>query len=98
VQALWTAVQQDAPVVFVVLNNGQYAILKAFGEFAGIGGGVPGLDLPGLDFGALARGFGCAAEHVERAEELPGALRRALACPRPVVLDVVVDPTVPRLL
>ncbi len=97
VQALWTAAQQAAPVVFVVLDNGQYAILKAFGAFAGAGP-LPGLDLPGLDLVALARGFGCAAERVERAEALAPALDRALAAGCPVLLDVAVAPDVPRLL
>jgi benzoylformate decarboxylase len=97
VQALWTAAQQAAPVVFVVLNNGQYAILKSFGAFAGAGA-VPGLDLPGIDLRSLAQGFGCAAERVERAEDLEPAVDRALADGRSVLLDVVVDASVPRLL
>jgi benzoylformate decarboxylase len=97
VQALWTAAQQGAPVVFVILHNGQYAILKSFGAFAGAGA-VPGLDLPGLDLVSIAQGFGCAAEQVEQPEALAPALDRALAAGRPVVLDVVVDPNVPRLL
>ena len=97
VQALWTAAQQGAPVVFVVLNNGQYAILKAFGAFAGRRGA--GTRPPRrIDLLSLAQGFGCAAERIERAEALAPALDRALASGRPVLLDVVVDSTVPRLL
>ena len=29
-QALWSAVHEETPVVFVILNNGEYGILKEF--------------------------------------------------------------------
>jgi benzoylformate decarboxylase len=32
IQALWTAAQHHVNVVFVVLNNGGYGAMKAFGE------------------------------------------------------------------
>jgi thiamine pyrophosphate-dependent acetolactate synthase large subunit-like protein len=32
VQSIWTAAQLRLPVLFVVLRNGEYAILKAFAE------------------------------------------------------------------
>jgi benzoylformate decarboxylase len=97
IQALWTAVQEGAAVVFVVLDNGQYAILKAFGELLEVGDRVPGLEVGGLDLVRIAEGMGCRAERVERAAELPGALDRALAADAPVLLDVVVHRAVPSL-
>jgi benzoylformate decarboxylase len=36
IQALWTAVQQRLAISFVVLNNGAYAALKAFGRGLGL--------------------------------------------------------------
>jgi benzoylformate decarboxylase len=57
----------------------------------------PGVDLPGLDLCAVARGFGCAASRVDAAADLPGALRRALASAGPVLVDITVDATVERL-
>ena len=95
-QALWTAARHGAAVCFLVLDNSHYGILKSFGELLETKG-VPGLDVPGLDVISLARGFGCAGERVERAEELPAALERALGAERPFVLDVVVDPAVTQL-
>ena len=55
VQSIWTAAQLRLPVLFVVLRNGEYAILKAFAEVED-SPGVPGLDIPGIDIASLARG------------------------------------------
>jgi len=64
VQAIWTAVQHRLPIVFVVVRNGEYSILKSFAELERTPG-VPGLDLPGLDIGYLAMGFGCNTVNVD---------------------------------
>jgi len=95
-QAIWTAARHGAAVCFVVLNNSHYGILKSFGDLLGTAG-VPGLDVPGIDVIALARGFGAGGERVERAEDLPRALERALGADGPYVLDVVVDPAITQL-
>jgi len=50
--------------VFVVVRNGEYSILKSFAELERTPG-VPGLDLPGLDIGYLAMGFGCNTVNVD---------------------------------
>jgi benzoylformate decarboxylase len=96
-QALWTAARYDVPVVYVILNNGHYGILKAFADFQRTPG-VPGLDLPGLDIATIARGFGVEAYDVGSACELPQAydraFRSALSRPGPVLLNVCVDSTV----
>ncbi|TWH68575.1 benzoylformate decarboxylase [Micromonospora olivasterospora] len=97
VQALWTAARLRLPLAVVVPVNQQYAILKSFAELKHTPG-VPGLDLPGLDVTAVARGYGCAGEAVERPEQLGEALRAALAADRPTVLPVPISTDVPRLL
>ena len=56
VQAIWTAVQHDLPIVFVVMRNKEYSILKAFALLEKAPG-VPGMDLPGLDIVSIATGF-----------------------------------------
>jgi benzoylformate decarboxylase len=102
IQALWTAARYRAPVVFVVLDNGHYGILKSFASFIGAGDTVPGLDLPGLDVVGLGRGFGCVARRIERSAELAEQIRQAFVEARrdgtPVVLDVVMDAEVQPLL
>ncbi|MET8244010.1 thiamine pyrophosphate-dependent enzyme [Streptomyces sp. NPDC005202] len=78
VQALWTAARHRAPVTFVVLDNGGYAAVRALGRRIGIAP-VPGTDIGGIDFAALAESFGCPAAHADRPADLPAALERALA-------------------
>jgi benzoylformate decarboxylase len=96
-QTLWSAVQLGAAVVFVVVDNGRYAILDAAARFAGLEH-VPGLEIPGVDFLALARAFGCPAARVDAPGELAGALSAALAGDRPAVVAVAIDPAAPPLL
>lgn len=97
IQALYTAAQHKLPIVFLVLDNGEYGILKAFAEQQGTPG-VPGLDLPGLDFIALANGYGCAASRVATADALAGALTRAFDRQEPTLLAVPITSAVAPLL
>jgi len=98
IQAIWSAARYGANVPVVVVNNGGYSILKGFRDALGIGDTVPGLDVPGVDFVRVAGGFGAGGERVEEAEALPDALNRALDADGPYLLDVIVDPEVPKLL
>jgi acetolactate synthase-1/2/3 large subunit len=84
-----TAARHQAPVLIVVANNGSWAIevrdqQENFGK-------VVGTRLQYADHAAMARAFGLHGERVERAEDLPGAIERALGN-RPALLDVVVTP------
>ncbi|MFC3504600.1 benzoylformate decarboxylase [Micromonospora krabiensis] len=97
VQALWTAARLRLPLVVVVPVNQQYAILKAFAELKDTPG-VPGLDLPGLDLTAVARGYGCHARVVQTPDELGEALADGLAADGPTVLPVPISTDPPRLL
>jgi benzoylformate decarboxylase len=91
IQALWTAAREHLPVTFVILDNNQYAAVDIL---AGADGGakVPGVELGGIDFTALATGMGCRAHRVEHPHELKSALTSALADDRPTVVHVHVDP------
>ncbi len=97
VQSLWTAVQHKLPLVVVVPQNTEYAILKSFAEF-GKTPNVPGLDLPGLDLVTLVQGFGCEARRIEKPEEVTGAVKDALASGKVSVLVVPTTSEVPPLL
>jgi len=97
IQALWTAVQHKLDILFIIPRNGAYNILKAFANQLHTPG-VPGLDLPGLDFVSLAAGYGCPAERVTELSTLDNALQRGIATPGPHLIEVLVDPTVPPLL
>jgi benzoylformate decarboxylase len=91
IQALWTAAREHVPMTFVILDNSQYAAVRILGEAAG-GEKVPGTELGGIDFAALAGSLGCVSHHVEHPGELKAALAAALADDRPNLLHVRVDP------
>ena len=76
-QSVYTAVQQKAHVIYVVLQNEEYGILKEFAVLEETPN-VPGLDLPGLDIVSLAKGYGANAIHVETTDDLGKAYCNAL--------------------
>jgi acetolactate synthase-1/2/3 large subunit len=82
-----TAVRHRAPALFVVANNGAWQI--EVHDQSTTYGRVVGTRLQHADHAALARAFGMHAERVERPEDLPSAIDRALAH-RPALLDVLV--------
>jgi acetolactate synthase-1/2/3 large subunit len=84
-----TAVRHQAPVLVVVANNGSWAIEVR--DQQETHGKVVGTRLQFSDHAAMARAFGLYAERVERAEDLEGAIERAMAN-RPALLDVLVTP------
>jgi benzoylformate decarboxylase len=91
VQALWTAAQHWLPIVYVVMRNGEYSILKSFAVLEETPG-VPGLDLPGLGIAAVADGFGCRAVDVATAEELEREFKTALSADTTTVIVVPTQP------
>lgn len=52
--------------------------------------GALGIDLPGLDFTALAAGHGCPGVRIESADGFAAALDRALQSDGPWVIDAAV--------
>jgi benzoylformate decarboxylase len=77
ITALWTAVAYKVPVTFLILRNEEYMILKWFAAMEQVAG-APGLELPGLDVAAVARGYGMGARTVSGREELTEALREEI--------------------
>ena len=96
VQGLWTAARHGVPVTFVFVNNREYAILKSFERFLRLRG-APGLDLPGVDFAALARGYGLPYRCIAAPDEIQPGLAGAFASGVPNVVEIEIDPLVPRL-
>ena len=84
-----TAARHKVPVLIVVANNGSWAIEVR--DQQETHGKVVGTRLQFADHAAMARAFGLHAERVERAEDLPAAIERALKN-RPALLDVLVTP------
>jgi acetolactate synthase I/II/III large subunit len=90
-QELATAVQEELPVVVLVVNNAMYGTIRMHQE-RHYPGRVVGTDLRNPDFVAYARAFGAHGALVERSEEFPAALDEALECGRPAVIELRVDP------
>jgi acetolactate synthase-1/2/3 large subunit len=89
-QELATAVQYDAAVVILVVNNGMYGTIRMHQE-RHYPGRVSGTDLVNPDFAALARSFGAHGVAVERTGDFAGALDDALGCGRPALIELRVD-------
>jgi benzoylformate decarboxylase len=97
-QAIWTAAHRRLPVLFAVVNNQQYAILK--GNLKGAGGEsvrtgrfvAMDLDDPPVDFVALAQSMGVDATRVEKAVDVGDAAAAAWASGRPHVLELPIAP------
>ena len=95
IQSLWTMAREQLDVTVVIFNNRGYGILDA--ELARLDRQSAGrraralLDLghPDLDFAALGTGFGVESRRVDTAEELTGALERAIADPGPHLIEAV---------
>jgi acetolactate synthase-1/2/3 large subunit len=90
-QELATARQAGTAVVVVVLDNGMYGTIRMHQERR-FPGRVSGTDLENPDFVALARAFGAYGERVERTNDIPAALDRALGAGTAAVLHVPLDP------
>jgi benzoylformate decarboxylase len=90
VQSIWTAVQLGLHVVYVVLKNEQYGILKAFALKEGITD-VPGLDIPGIDILSLGKGYGAAVCRAETVDRIKECFSAAIAEKRVTVIEVPID-------
>jgi len=96
IQAIWTAAQHELPIVFVVLRNEAYEVLKSFALLEKTSN-VPALDLPGLDIASLATGFGCRTADVRTTEELASEFKLALDVDGPTVIVVHTQAELPHL-
>lgn len=82
-QALWSARRESVPVVFVVLDNREYGLLKEQARVQGLTKAAAGRSLPmdldpPLDFGALAASTGVSSTKVATSATLGATTRAAL--------------------
>lgn len=82
-----TAVRHGCKAVFIISNNGAWNI-ERFDQASNYGGRIVGTMLRDSDYAAMARALGAHGERVERAEDLSGAIERALEN-APAVIDVL---------
>ena len=99
IQALWSAAHHNLNIVFVILSNAEYRILKHNidnyrGRFSVESNrGYTHMDLEGPDLGfvEMARGMGVRAEAVGEPDEFTAALQRAFAHNGPSLVQVMIE-------
>jgi len=99
IQALWTAAHHELPIVFVILANREYRVLKhnidAYRMRFDVKSNKPyaHMDLTGpvLGFVDMARGMGIAGSHVTKAEEIQKAVAAAFASGKPHLIEIEIE-------
>ncbi|HEY5740504.1 MAG TPA: thiamine pyrophosphate-binding protein [Gammaproteobacteria bacterium] len=89
-QELATAMQYDAAIIVLVINNGTYATIRMHQERE-YPGRVIGTDMVNPDFVALAAAHGAHAERVTASDEFPAAFARCLDCGRLALIELHLD-------
>lgn len=94
ISALRTAVEENIPVIIVLLRNGTYGALDWFADMLGVDK-APGLDLGEVDFVSIAAGYGMRAEHADTAADLERLLSEAADSHQPTLIEVSTEKTRP---
>lgn len=102
VQALWTAANENIPVVYLICNNRSYRVLKVNMDIYKTQVlGEPrsdeyiGMDFPlPLNIAGIANAIGVHGRTIDDPAELAPAIEQAMESGRPAVLDVVIDGSV----
>lgn len=89
-QELATAMQYDARVIFIVVNNGMYGTIRMHQERT-YPGRVSGTALANPDFSALAQAYGLHGETVENTNEFSPAFERSVASGKPALIEIRID-------
>lgn len=89
-QEFATAVQYDAAIIVIVLDNSQYGTIRMHQE-RDYPGRVVATQLKNPDFAAMAVAFGGHGERVEHTEQFAPAFERALASGKPAILHCMLD-------
>ena len=88
---LATAVQHDAAIIVLVVNNGMLGTIRMHQE-RHYPGRVSGTDLRNPDFAAMAHAFGAHGALVQHTDGFEAAFEEAVASGLPAVLELRVDP------
>jgi benzoylformate decarboxylase len=99
IQALWTAAHHDLPIVFVILANREYRVLKhnidAYRQRFDVKSNKPymHMDLSGpvMGFVDMAKGMGVAGTHVTKADDIRGAVAVAFKTGKPHLIEVEIE-------
>ena len=84
---LLTAVEEQAPIVFVLMNDKAYGVIRNIQD-AQYRSRYAYSALRTPDFAQLAQSFGLPHRRISRVEDFAAALDAGLAAPGPVLLEV----------
>ncbi|MCB1462510.1 MAG: aldehyde dehydrogenase family protein, partial [Nitratireductor sp.] len=96
IQALWSAAENDADLLVIILSNGGYKVLENIAISNGAEK-IDGVDIGHIDFIAVAAAQGCPAERVKNGEELQERLRTMLKRKGPRLLEVILEEEKPKM-
>ena len=99
IQALWTAAHHRLPIVFVILSNREYRVLKHNMDIyrhrfdTRSNRPYPHMDLtdPALGFVEMARGMGVDGVQVSEPDQVGPAIKRGFASGAPFLVDLVIS-------
>jgi tartronate-semialdehyde synthase len=92
-EELAMAVQYGVPIVIVVINNGYLSLIRQSEKY-GYGMNFEVETWYGghmIDFVKFAEAYGAYGERVDMPEDVKPALRRAVDCGRPAIVEIVVE-------
>ncbi len=103
IQSLWSAARHNIPVIYIILSNRSYRVLKfnmnRYRNQLNIPSGRPypfmDFDNPPLDFVQIARGMGVESQRVTEPGDIEAAIKTALAANAPYLLEVATEGRVP---
>ncbi len=99
IQALWTAAHHDLPIVFVILANREYRVLKhnidAYRARFEVKSNKPYMHMdlggPTMGFVDMARGMGVAGTYVAKADDIKAAVAAAFKSGKPHLIEVEIE-------
>jgi benzoylformate decarboxylase len=99
IQSLWTAAHHDLPIVFVILANREYRVLKhnidAYRARFDVKSNKPYMHMdlsgPAMGFVDLAKGMGVAGTHVTKADDIKAAVAAAFKSGKPHLLEIEIE-------
>lgn len=99
IQALWTAAHHDLAIVFVILANREYRVLKhnidAYRARFGIKSNNPYMHMdlgqPTMGFVDMARGMGVAGTYVAKADDIQKAVAAAFKSGKPHLIEIEIE-------
>jgi benzoylformate decarboxylase len=99
IQALWTAAHHDLAIVFVILANREYRVLKhnidAYRARFDVKSNKPYMHMdlgsPTMGFVDMARGMGVAGTYVAKADDIKAAVAAAFKTGKPHLIEIEIE-------